>query len=132
MTEQTEPKCRICGRGLQTGLRYFPDPLLPGDLPAKDELCMDCQAITDTDAEMRVERCRCLVDVETERIGLHFSPKDDELLCPTLTDDGWRRLLADICEDENLTITYRRGVPALIASGVEHFSGMIGFPCQPN
>ena len=68
------------------------------------------------DETLRVIRCRCqsevLVDVETERIGLHFSPKDDELLCPmsgTLTDDGWRRLLADICEDENLTITYRRG-----------------------
>ena len=68
--------------------------------------------IFDSDPADRTVRYRCqvevLVDVETERYALHFSPKDDELLCPmsgSLTDDGWRRLLADICEDENLTIT---------------------------
>lgn len=39
---QPEPKCRICGTGLRTGVPYMPDPLLPGDLPGRDELCASC------------------------------------------------------------------------------------------
>lgn len=39
----SEPKCRICGTGLRTGVPYFPDPLLPGDIPKADELCTKCQ-----------------------------------------------------------------------------------------
>ena len=72
--------------------------------PQRTNSCMDCQRITDTHAETRVERCRCKAEVvvQDERIGLHFSPKDDELLCPlsgTLTDEGWRRLLTEIKDD---------------------------------
>ena len=40
VTYDREPKCRVCGVGLHIG--HMPDPLLPGDLPAPDELCGSC------------------------------------------------------------------------------------------
>jgi hypothetical protein len=38
MTDQ----CRICGRHLKTGLLGMPQPLLPGDIPARREVCDGC------------------------------------------------------------------------------------------
>ena len=38
MSEQ----CRICGRYLQSGLPGWPQPLLPGDIPARREVCDVC------------------------------------------------------------------------------------------
>jgi hypothetical protein len=37
-------QCRICGRDLKTGVQLMPLPLLPGDIPARDELCDGCAA----------------------------------------------------------------------------------------
>jgi hypothetical protein len=44
---QPEPRCRICGRVLRTRTAYdallaWPEPLLPGDVPADEELCSHC------------------------------------------------------------------------------------------
>lgn len=42
----TGPQCRICGRYLRSGLMGWPQPLLPGDIPARHEVCDDCYACT--------------------------------------------------------------------------------------
>ena len=42
----TEPRCRICGVGFKTGTQYFPEPLLPGDIPDPDEVCGDCRQLS--------------------------------------------------------------------------------------
>ena len=39
MSEQ----CRMCGRYLKTGLLGWPQPLLPGDIPARSEVCDECE-----------------------------------------------------------------------------------------
>lgn len=39
-------QCRICGVFIGTGLIGMPEPLLPGDIPKRDELCDWCAATT--------------------------------------------------------------------------------------
>jgi hypothetical protein len=104
----TELRCRICGTGLRTGIPHVPDPLLPGDLPTRDQLCAACRRDTAS-----VERCRCGADVVivNYRYGLHFDDNQAIQLCAlshTLTPEGWRELLSDILDDAGLSITYRR------------------------
>lgn len=37
-------QCRICGTYLDSGLPGWPSPLLPGDIPARREVCNGCAA----------------------------------------------------------------------------------------
>ena len=37
-------QCRICGLYLRSGLLGMPQPLLPGDIPARREVCDGCAA----------------------------------------------------------------------------------------
>lgn len=36
-------QCRICGRFLSNGLQGWPQMLLPGDIPARSEVCDGCE-----------------------------------------------------------------------------------------